>query len=70
MQAIANAQATLGRFMRGDRLPTNAFPPPTSIRTMLNKGEAQSHLTKPLEEWLKVHPQPDFHDDVLAPDAR
>jgi hypothetical protein len=66
MQAIANARATLGRFMRGDRLPANAFPPPTSIRTMLNEGEAQGHLTKPLEEWLKVHPQPDFHDDVAS----
>ena len=61
-RAIANARATLAYFMRGDdELPPSAFPEPAELRRLLGEGDGLTDPTKPLKEWLRTHPMPDFH---------
>lgn len=60
-RAIANARATLGRFMRGDPLPPNAFPKPEELVQLLGEGETAGDYIAPLRAWLSAHPLPDFH---------
>src|SRR5271165_3935893 len=51
-QAIANARATLGRFMRGDELPANAFPTSPELVGLLGKGESSGDPGGPLRAWI------------------
>jgi hypothetical protein len=62
-RAIANARATLGRFMRGDPLPANAFPKAEELTRLLGEGETAGDYLGPLRTWLAAHPLPDFHGD-------
>ena len=62
-RAISNARATLGRFMRGDPLPANAFPKPEELTRLLGEGEAAGDYLGPLRAWLAARPGPDFHGD-------
>lgn len=62
-RAIGNARATLGRFMRGDRLPANAFPKPQELTRLLGEGEAAGDYLGLLRAWLAAHPLPDFHSN-------
>ena len=62
-RAIGNARATLGRFMRGDPLPANAFPKPEELTRLLGEGEAAGDYLGPLRAWLVARPGPDFHGD-------
>jgi hypothetical protein len=65
-RAIANARATLGRFMRGDPLPANAFPKAEELTRLLGEGETAGDYLGPLRTWLAAHPMPDFHGDVKS----
>ena len=62
-RAIGNARATLGRSMRGDSLPANAFPKPEELTRLLGEGEAAGDYLGPLRAWLAACPLPDFHGD-------
>jgi hypothetical protein len=69
-RAIANARSTLAHFMRGDALPSTAFPEPKELRRLLVEGEDEGQNgdpTGPLKRWLAAHPLPNFHDDRAAP---
>jgi hypothetical protein len=65
-RAIANARATLGRFMRGDPLPVNAFPKSEELTRLLGEGEAAGDYLGPLRAWLAARPLPDFHGNVKS----
>lgn len=66
-RAIANARAALAHFMRGDSLPSSAFPAPDELIKLLGEGEGTKDRLGPLRAWLGEHPAPEFHPREVEP---